>query len=390
MEDFVFHARTKIIFGRNTEVQTGASIKPFIGDKKVLLHYGQGSIVRSGLYDRVVDSLKAEGIEFVELGGVVPNPRLALVREGIEMCRSQDIGFILAVGGGSVIDSAKAIAIGACAGDDFWERHYVSDEPVIEAIPIGTVLTIPAAGSEASPGTVVTDEPNERKLYAVSAEVVPMVSILNPELTLTLPADQTAYGASDMLAHIMERYFTNTEHVEVTDCLCEGAMRAIIKIAPLVLAEPDNYDYRAEIMLAGMVAHNDSLGIGRIGDWMTHDIEHELSAIWDIAHGAGLAVMFPAWMQHVHRSNIPRFVRFAENVFDVREGSDEEKIQKAIDALRAWYQSIGLCTSLRELEAVEQDKFELMAERCVGDGARGGIMQLTKNDIAEIYRIAWQ
>jgi len=386
MDNFTFCVSTKIIFGRDTEQQVGREVKARAD--KVLLHYGGGSIKKSGLYDRIVESLKAEDIEIVELPGVVPNPRLSLVREGIKICREQGITFVLAVGGGSVIDSAKAIACGTPSKADVWEEYYVKMAPVTEALDVGVILTLPAAGSEASNSTVVSNEETERKLYAVVEVLRPKFSILNPVLTTTLPAYQTAAGAVDMMAHIMERYFSSTDHVDFTSCLCEGAMRSIIKNAPKVLDDPQNYDYRAEIMLAGMVAHNDSLGIGRGGDWMTHDMEHELSAIWDITHGEGLAAMFPAWMTYTHNQKLPLFVRYAEEVWGITDGNDEEKVQTAITRLKEFYHKIGIKTSLKEM-GVEEDKIPLMAERCVPEGKRGGLMQLGKEDVEKIYRIAY-
>ena len=386
MQNFEFHPTTKILFGKDTQVQVGKETAVF--GKKVLLHYGGGSIKKSGLYDTVIASLKDAGVEFVELGSVQPNPRLSLVREGIELCRREDVDFVLAVGGGSVIDSAKAIAFGVPFAGDVWQEFFVNQVPVTKALPVGTILTIPAAGSEASPHTVISDEENERKLAAHGAGMLPVFSILNPELTKTLPDYQTACGAVDMHAHIMERYFTNTEDVDFTDHLCEGAMRSIIKNSVKVLAEPDNYGLRAELMLAGMIAHNDVLGLGREGDWMTHDIEHELSAIWDVTHGEGLSILFPAWIKYVWKNNPGRFVRFAEEVFGIKDGSDQEKIEGAIAALKAWYVSLGLKTSLGELEHFDESKIDLMAQRCVTGGCRGGLVKLNKEGVANVYRLA--
>lgn len=386
MENFIYQPSTKIFFGRGTEQSVGREVRKHA--TRVLLHYGGGSIKRSGLHGRAIEALRAAGLEVVELGGVKPNPRLSLVREGIDLCRREDLGFILAVGGGSVIDSAKAIAFGAVSDKDVWEEFFLGQTPVTEALPLGTVLTIPAAGSEASMHTVVTDEAGERKLAAHGPAMLPRFSILNPELTLTLPAYQTACGASDMLAHVMERYFTNTPHVDFTDHLCEGAMRSIVKNTRKVLAEPLNYDYRAELMLAAMVAHNDSLGLGREEDWMTHSIEHELSAIWDVTHGEGLAILFPAWILYVYRNNVPRFVRFAEKVFDIAAGSPEEKIKGAVAALRDWYRAIGLKTRLGELESFDEQRIATMAARCIPDGRRGGLMKLDRDDVAAIFRLA--
>ena len=386
MLNFVFHPTTKVIFGRETEKEVGVEVARH--GKKALLHYGGGSIKKSGLYDRVIASLKDANIEVVELGGVQPNPRISLVREGIELCRTEGVDFVLAVGGGSVIDSAKAIAFGVPSSNDVWDEFFIKQTPVTDALPVGTILTLPAAGSEASPHTVISDEVNERKLAAHGAGMLPVFSILNPELTQTLPAYQTACGASDMLAHTMERYFSNTQDVNLTDELCEGAMRSILLNGPKVLAEPDHYGYRAELMLAGMIAHNDVLGLGREADWMTHDMEHELSAIWDVTHGEGLSILFPAWITYVYKNNIPRFVRFAEKVLGIADGDDNEKVLAAVAAMRAWYTALGLATTLSELKCFEAEKIDLMAERCVPEGARGGLTKLSKSDVAAIYRLA--
>ena len=314
MENFTFQAPTNIVFGRDTENQVGELTRA-VG-KKVLLHYGGGSIKKSGLYDRVKKSLAEAGVEVVELGGVQPNPLLSLVRRGIEICQEEKVEMILAVGGGSVIDSAKGIAVGYYDPENFWQRYYIEPGTPPKALPIGTVLTIPAAGSEVSPDTVVSDAENERKIFTSSPVLYPKFSILNPVLTMTLPDYQTACGIADMMAHILERYFSPTEHCDFINHLAEGALRSIMKNGRLVLADPKNYDLRAELLLAGSFAHNNMLGVGRAHDWMTHMMEHEVSAIWEtVTHGEGLAALFPAWIRHVYKHNVPRFVRFAEEVF---------------------------------------------------------------------------
>ena len=386
MENFTYCVPTKIIFGAGTEQQAALEI---VGRaRKVLLHYGGGSIYRNGLYERIVASLQQQGIEFVELGGVQPNPRLELVREGISFCREQGVDFILAVGGGSVIDSAKAIAIGCVNDCDIWEEFFLQKKMVERSLPVGVVLTVAAAGSESSHGTVISDEVNKRKVSAKGQVVIPRFAILNPELTQTLPSFQTACGAADMLSHIMERYFTSSEHVALTDRLCEGAMQTIMEIAPKVLREPENYDYRAELMLAGMIAHNNSLGIGRVQDWACHGLEHELSARWDIAHGEGLAILTPAWMEYVAEYNIPRFVRFAENVCGITAGSDAEKIRLSICFMRDWFAGLGLKTRLNEYDFFEEEAIPSMAELCFGLMPRGAIKRLDAQDGEAIYRLA--
>jgi len=291
MNNFSFQNATKIIFGKGTEENVGEETK--LHADKVLLHYGGGSIKQSGLYDRVTASLKKSGVAFVELSGVKPNPRLSLVKEGIKICRDNGIKFILAVGGGSVIDSAKAIAVGVPYSGNVWDFYDGKGTPK-EALKVATVLTIPAAGSESSPSSVISDDEKQLKRGLTVEIIRPVFSIMNPELTYTLPAYQTACGAADIMAHIMERYFTNTTDVELTDRLCEATMKTLINNVPQILKKPDDYASRADVMWTGCVAHNDILGTGREGDWGSHMIEHEISAIYDVAHGAGLAVVFPA------------------------------------------------------------------------------------------------
>jgi alcohol dehydrogenase YqhD (iron-dependent ADH family) len=319
MESFTFQNATKIIFGKGTESRVGEGTARIA--RKVLLHYGGGSIKSSGLYDRVCASLRAAGVEFVELAGVKPNPRLSLVREGIRICREKKCALILAVGGGSVIDSAKAIAIGVPYAGDVWD-FYLKKLPVTESLPVATVLTIPAAGSESSNGSVITNEEGMFKKDASGECMRPVFSIMNPELTFSLPPFQTACGAADIMAHVMERYFTRVPGVDFTDRLCEATLRTIIDNVPAALARSDDYHARAQIMWASTIAHNDLLGTGRVGDWASHCIEHELSGIYDVAHGAGLAVVFPAWMRRVYGNDVPRFARFAERVWAVEPRFD--------------------------------------------------------------------
>jgi alcohol dehydrogenase len=319
MDNFTFQNKTKIIFGKGTESEVGKETAKYA--KKVLLHYGGGSIKATGLYDRVCRSLREAGVEFVELGGVKPNPRLSLVREGIKIVREKHCELILAVGGGSVIDSAKGIAIGAPSKEDVWD-FYLKKVTVKESLPVGVVLTIPAAGSESSNGSVVTNEQGMYKKDAGGECMRPVFAIMNPELTFSLPPFQTACGAADIMAHVMERYFTRVPAVDFTDRLCEATLRTIIENVPVALAQPDDYDARAQIMWASTIAHNDLLGTGRIGDWASHQIEHELSGIYDVAHGAGLAVVFPAWMKYVYKHDVGRFARFATRVWGVEPRFD--------------------------------------------------------------------
>lgn len=381
MENFEFHTPTKIIFGKDTQQQVGEELRGRAN--KVLLHYGQSSIKKIGLYDEVVKSLNKAGVNFVELGGVVPNPRLGLVRQGIELCRKEDVDFILAVGGGSVIDSAKAIAMGVPYDGDVWD-FYDKQKPVKEALPVATILTIPAAGSEASAATVITNEETEEKFGFADQKLRPVFSILNPKINFTLPKWQTAAGIADMMTHIFERYFTNTKNVNLTDELCEALLRTIIKHAKIVVEEPENYDSRAEILWASTLAHNGLVGTGREEDWASHVIEHELSAFYDVTHGAGLAVINPGWMEYVYKHDVARFARFGRKVFGL-EGEDDEVAPKAIESLREFYQSIGMPTTLTELD-IGDEKLEQMAERCTKNCPLGNFVKLGKEDVLKIYK----
>ena len=384
MENFTYYYQTKIIFGRGTESQVGQEIRNH--SKKILLHYGKGSIKKSGLYDKIVTSLKKAGVDYIELPGVAPNPRLSMVNEGIELCRENNIDFILAVGGGSVIDSAKAIAVGVHYDGDVWD-FFSEDKPIEKVLPIGVVLTIPAAGSEASDASVITNEEKSRKIAISSDLLRPKFAIMNPELTVTLPEFQTACGIADMIAHIVERYFTNSSFVDLTDELCEGTFRSIIKNARLVMKEPDNYDYRAELMWASSIAHQGILGTGRSEDWASHRIEHELSAFYDVTHGAGLAVVIPAWMKYVYKHNPKRFARFAREVWGIDSGTDEEMALKGIEALQNFFKEMGLPTTLKEL-GIDDKKLEEMANMCVQEGSVGNFVKLKSNDVLEIYKLA--
>ncbi|MEF2794605.1 MAG: iron-containing alcohol dehydrogenase, partial [Hydrogeniiclostridium sp.] len=315
MLNFEYYTPTKLVFGRGTQDGVGELVRSF-GGSRVLLHYGGGSAKKSGAYDQVKNALSAAGLEVIELGGVKPNPRVSLVREGIRLCRERKVDFILALGGGSVIDSAKGIAAGVYYDGDVWD-FYMKRAQVGEAIPIGVVLTIPAAGSETSAGSVVTNEDGHYKRDCMGVNLIPRFAVLNPEYCFTLPDYQVGAGVSDILAHVMERYFTNTAHVDLTDRLCESTMRTVMLHAGRVLENKRDYDAWAEIMWAGTIAHCNLLGTGREQDWASHNIEHELSAQYDIAHGAGLAIIFPAWMKYVNACNRGRFVQFAVRVMGV-------------------------------------------------------------------------
>ena len=389
MENFDYCNPTRIVFGPGVHSQVGELVKPHAD--RVLLHYGSGSIKRNGLYDAIAASLKAAGVAYVELGGVVPNPRLSLVREGIALCRRERIGFVLAVGGGSVIDSAKAIAMGAPHKGDVW-KLFAEGTPVEQALKVGTVLTIPAAGSESSPNTVITNEEEGLKLGYGAQVLRPVFSILDPDLCLTLPPEQLANGVSDMMSHIFERYFSNTPHVDLTDALCEATLRTIMKHARRLRASPQDADAWAQIVFSGYVAHKGLLGLGRQQDWACHGMEHELSALYDVAHGAGLAVLTPAWMEYVFRDNVPLFVQFAVNVMGVEGGFREPEAvaQEGIRRLRGFYKEMGLPSTLEGL-GIGADKLELMAKKAtkIAFGAQrplGGLRKLGWQDVLAIYR----
>ncbi len=388
MDNFQFYSPTEFIFGKETENESGKLVKKY-GGKKVLIHYGGGSAIKSGLLDRVKTSLEKEGIEYVLLGGVMPNPRDTKVYEGIEICRKENVDFILCVGGGSVIDSAKGIALGVPYDGDFWD-FYGTGKEVKQALPIGTVLTIAAAGSEGSGASVVTKEDGMLKRDVGSDLLRPKFSILNPALTETLPPYQTACGATDIMAHVFERYFTNTEEVEITDRLCEAVLLTMIKETPRAIADPHNYQARANIMWAGTVAHNDIVGVGRSQGWNSLGIGHELSGLYDCAHGAGLAVIMPSWMEFVYKHNIMRFAQMAVRIWgcEMNFENPEETALKGIACFRKFLHDIGMPVNFSELGAKEEDIPTLVQKFGLGDRKTGGFVPLSSDDVAEIYRIA--
>lgn len=388
MENFRFLSPTEIIFGRGTENQLGEQVRKYA--QKVLFHYGGGSIKRTGLYARVMASLAQQGIEIVELGGVQPNPRLSLVREGIELCRREGITFILAVGGGSVIDSAKAIGVGVPYDGDVWD-FYAGKAVPQATIPVGVVLTIAAAGSEASKSSVITNEDGWFK-RGINYDVIrPVFAIMNPELTFTLPPYQTACGVADIMAHVMERYFSPTPDIELLDRLCEATLKAVISSAYRVMDNPADYNARAQIMRAGTIAHNDLLSTGRIGDWASHQMEHEISAMYDLAHGAGLAIIFPAWMKYVYKQHLDRFVQFANRVWDVEVNFAHPEVTalEGIRRLERFFTDIGLPTRLSHAD-IGSEHLDEMAAKCRmtnGDSV-GQLVKLTRRDVLEIYKLA--
>ncbi len=386
MENFVFFPGTKYVFGRGVESQVAKQLKAF-NMKKPLIVYGKGSIVRSGLLDRVRKSLQDEGIEYAELGGVQPNPVDSKVYEGIALAKKEGIDSLLAVGGGSTIDTAKAIAAGMLYDGDFWD--FYCGTPVKAALPVAVVLTIPAAGSEGSGNTVITKLDGLQKRGMGSDCLRPRFSLLNPELTFTLPPYQTAAGITDMMAHLMERYFSNTKDVEITDRLGEGAMKAIIAEAPKVMANPEDYDARANIMWSGTMAHNGLTGCGRVDDWATHGLEHELSAVYDVTHGAGLAVMFPAWMTYAAKENPWKLAQFARRVFDIKEDDEEKTAYAGIEALKKFLASIGMPINMKQL-GIENPDIELLATKVVENKGEvfGNYIKVDKEVAKAIYRLA--
>ena len=389
MDNFHFYSPTYFAFGKDGENQAGSLVKRF-GGTKVLIHYGGGSVVRSGLLDRVKASLNAEGIGFTELGGVKPNPRSGLVYEGINLSRKENIDFILAVGGGSTIDSSKAIAAGTVYDGDFWD--FYSGKWIEKALPVGTILTIAAAGSEGSPDSVITKEEGMFKRGASGDAIRPKFSILNPALTQTLPPYQSAAGITDIMAHLYERYLTNSTEVEVTDRLIEALLLTMKHEGPRVIADPDNYEARANIMWAGMMAHNNSCGVGRSQDWNSHNIEHELSALYDCAHGAGLAVTMPAVFKYVMNHNVMRFAQVAVRVWGCSMDFEHPEVTalEGINAFAAFLKSIGMPSNFAELGAKEEDIPQLVETLCCGDGRNGsisGFVTLNKEDCTKIYKM---
>ena len=388
MNDFDFYSPTYFVFGRGREAEAGTYVKKF-GGSRVLVLYGGQSAKKSGLLDRVRASLTGAGLHTAELGGVKPNPRSGLVYEGIDLCRKEGIDFLLAVGGGSVIDTAKAIAIGVPYEGEFWD--FFSGKVPEKALPVGTVLTIAASGSEGSPDSIITNEKTLDKNSAEADCLRPCFSILDPALTESLPPYQTACGVTDIMAHAFERYFTNTEDVEVTDRLLEGVLLTMLHEGPRVMADPHDYGARANIMWAGMVCHNDMMGVGRKQDWNSHHLEHVLSALYDCAHGAGLAVIMPAWMRYCadHHDGL-RMAQMAVRVFGCQmDFADPRRTAlEGIAAFRAFLKSIGMPLTFAEIGADPADIPKLVEMNHVGGGVTGGYVGLTSDAIREIYEIA--
>lgn len=385
MNSFFYYNPTKLEFGKDSVEKLGDLIDD--KHKKVLLHYGGGSIKRSGLYDNVIKILEDKGIEIFELGGVEPNPKLTLVREGIEMCKKNDISFILAVGGGSVIDSSKVIATGVKYDGDVWEC-FTGKGNFNEALALGVVLTIPATGSESSPNAIVTKEEGMLKMGIEHDSIRPEFAILNPELTLTLPKKQTFAGIVDIISHIHERYFTNTRNVELTDGLCESAIRTVISNAYKLKEDPMDSDARAEIMISGTMAHSGILGLGREEDWGSHRIAHEMTALYGTTHGETLSIILPAWMRYVYKENVDKFVQFAKNVFCVEEKETAEATAlEGIRKFEEFLKDIDMPITFSEA-GIATDDFELMAEKATKGSAVGRFVKLYKKDVLEILKLS--
>jgi hypothetical protein len=386
MKNFSFYSPTIIKFGKGSIEKLPKLVEGKY--KKILLHYGGGSIKKNGIYDDCIDQLKKAGVEVFELGGVKPNPALSMVREGIRLVKEEEIDLILAVGGGSVIDSAKAIALGALTEADIWD-FFLGKERVERALPVGVVLTIPATGSEASMGSVITNEDESLKLAINHDLLRPEFAIMDPEYTMSLPRDQTFAGIMDILSHIFERYFTKTENVELTDSLAEATMKTVISNAYKLLKNPDDYNARGEIMLAGTIAHNGLLGLGREDDWSSHQLGHQLSALYGATHGVTLGIIFPAWMKYVYRENLDIFNKFAVNVFGVTAaGNSKEHVAlEGIRRFEEFLRKIGLPRTLTEA-GLPTDEFERMADLATSMGNFGALKKIDREDAIKIYKLA--
>lgn len=393
MKDFNYYAPTQVVFGEHSEEQVAQLTKRY-GGTKVLVHYGGQSAVRSGLLDKICGLLREGGIDYQTLGGVVPNPRLSKVHEGIDLCRREKVDFILAVGGGSVIDSGKAIALGVANPDvDVWDIYMGKAAPKA-ALPIASVLTIPAAGSEMSESTVITNEDGDVKVGYSNDILRPKFAIMNPRRTFTLPPYQTAAGVTDMMMHTMERYFTKDDDMDFTTDLAEAVLRSMKNSVFAVLKNPEDYRHRAQIMWGGSIAHNGLTGCGVSDDWATHQLEHELSGMFDVTHGAGLAAVWPSWARYVLKENVSRFVRFAVNVMDVpNDFTDPEGTAlRGIEAMERFYHAIGMPVNIHELigRDITDDEIREMVRKCSRDNTitRGQLRVLKAEDMEAIYKMA--
>ncbi|MFS0838610.1 iron-containing alcohol dehydrogenase [Paenibacillus sp. 1P03SA] len=384
MKNFTFHNPTKLIFGKGQLEQLPKELTAY--GKKVLLVYGGGSIKRSGLYDGVVSLLKGAGAEIFELAGVEPNPRVSTVKRGADLCKQENIDVILAVGGGSVIDCTKAIAAGAKYDGDVWDFMTRKATPA-DALPFGTVLTLAATGSEMNSGSVITNWETQEKYGWGSPLVFPKFSILDPVFTATVPKDQTVYGMVDIMSHVFEQYFHHTPNTPVQDGFCETILKSVIETAPKLVDDLGNYEYRETILYSGTMALNGLLAMGVQGDWATHNIEHAVSAVYDIPHGGGLAILFPNWMTHVLDENVGRFKQFAVRVFGISADgkSDRDVALEGIEALRGFWNSIGAPNRLADY-GIDDSKLEVMVDRAMVYGPFGYFKRLDREDVTAIYR----
>lgn len=385
-----YYQPTIFHFGKEAELEVGTEVRKH--GRNVLLHYGRESIHRIGLYDRIKGYLAKENLTVHELGGVEPNPRTDKVYEGIDLCRKHDIDLILAVGGGSVVDSAKAIAVGVPYNGDFFDLFEKKVTPEA-ALKLGVVLTLPGSGSESSPATVISRPETNNKNVCDTPLLYPVFSILNPEFTKTIPPFQTSCGIVDALSHLFERYFSNTEYVEVSDRICEGLIKVLLKYAPLIKDDPENYDYRAEIMWACKLAHDATPGFGRKQDWACHKISHEISAIYDTPHGATMGVVYLAWMRWVRDVNIAKLGQFSERVFDLpKKGEETATVQEGIDRFRNFLDSIDMPTSLQQLGIEEKQHFDTIATQSVRfmeSGTIGNFVRLAPKDIIDVLNLSF-
>lgn len=391
MVNFEYYTPTRVIFGKDSEKKTGELVKEY-GATKVLVHYGGNSAKRSGLLDRICKSLEEAGVPYVTLGGVVPNPRLSLVHKGMELCRKEGVDFLLAVGGGSVIDSAKAIGYGIYNDCDPWV-FYSRKAQARGCLPVTAVLTIAAAGSEMSNSSVITNEDGWLKRGYSSDYSRCKFAIMNPELTYTLPPYQTACGCTDILMHTMERYFSHEPHTELTDGIAEALMRTVMHNAAILKKDPSNYDARAEIMWAGSLSHNGLTGCGTTGDWATHQLEHELGGMFDVAHGAGLAAVWGSWARYVYEEDVDKFVQFAVHVIGIDRtlGSPKDVALIGIRSMEDFFRSIGMPTTITALGIQPtEEQIKELAQKCVFFGKRtiGGFKVLDGEDVEKIYRMA--
>ena len=392
MRDFNYYAPTEVVFGKQSEEQVAHLVKKY-GGSKVLVHYGGQSAKRSGLLDKICNLLQKEGIDYVMLGGVVPNPRLSLAQQGIELCRNESVDFILAVGGGSVIDSSKCIAYGVGFEGNVWDIYLGKATPTT-MLPVAAVLTTPAAGSEMSESSVITNEDGDVKLGYSNNLSRPKFAIMNPERTFTLPPYQTAAGVTDMMMHTMERYFTKDDDMDLTTDLAEAALRSMKDAIFAVLKNPEDYRYRTQIMWGGSLMHNGLTGCGVSDDWATHQLEHELSGMFDVTHGAGLAAVWPSWARYVMYENLSRFVRFAVNVMGVpNDFTDPETTAlKGIEAMERFYHAIGMPINIKELigREITDGEIKEMVRKCSRDNTHtcGCLKVLKAEDMETIYQMA--